>query len=77
METALGHTGRPLSATRAVQTVYALVVLSVLARICASLHPAWAAAMLQVAGLAWAAAFLGFALAYWRVFTRPRIGRQG
>jgi uncharacterized protein involved in response to NO len=29
--------------------------------------------LLHVAGFAWAAAFVGFALAYWNVFTRPRV----
>jgi uncharacterized protein involved in response to NO len=70
----LGHTGRPLRATGAAQAVYALIVLSALARICASLHPAWSLGLLHVSGLAWAAAFLGFALAYWEVLTRPRVG---
>jgi uncharacterized protein involved in response to NO len=69
----LGHTGRPLAATAVVQAVYALVVLSALTRICASVHPEWSI-LLHVSGLAWAAAFLGFALAYWNVFTRPRVG---
>ncbi|SEG49819.1 NnrS family protein [Bosea lathyri] len=71
----LGHTGRPLKASRSLQAVYALIVLSALARICASLHPAWSLGLLHVAGLAWAAAFLGFALAYWRLLTQPRFGR--
>ncbi|SFJ04131.1 uncharacterized protein involved in response to NO [Bosea sp. OK403] len=70
----LAHTGRPLAASRAVQAFYALVVLAALARICASLHPAWSLGLLHVAGLAWAGAFLGFALAYWRVLTQPRLG---
>ncbi len=71
----LGHTGRPLAASGPVQAIYALIVLSALARICASLHPAWSLGLLHVAGLAWAAAFLGFALAYWRLLTQPRLGR--
>lgn len=71
----LGHTGRPLAASRAVQAIYALIVLSALARICASLHPAWSLGLLHVAGLAWAVAFLGFAVAYWRLLTQPRLGR--
>ena len=71
----LGHTGRPLAATGVVQIIYAFVVFSALARICASLHPEWSPGLLHGAGLAWAVAFLGFALAYWGVFTRLRIGR--
>jgi uncharacterized protein involved in response to NO len=30
-------------------------------------------ALLDAAGAAWAMAFLGSALAYWNVFTRPRV----
>jgi uncharacterized protein involved in response to NO len=30
--------------------------------------------LLPVSGGAWAAAFLGFSVAYWTVFTRPRVG---
>jgi uncharacterized protein involved in response to NO len=69
----LGHTGRALVASAAMQGLYLLLVVGALARICAALHPAWSDALLHVAGLAWAGAFLGFALAYWNVFTRPRV----
>jgi uncharacterized protein involved in response to NO len=53
--------------------VYALVLVATLARICASLHPQLGMPLLHVAGIAWATAFLGFALAYWPVFTGPRV----
>ncbi len=69
----LGHTGRALAATAAVQAIYLLLVVAALARICASIHPAWSGTLLHIAGGAWAAAFVGFALAYWTVFTRPRV----
>lgn len=69
----LGHTGRPLAASAAVQVVYALVTASVLARICASAHLVWSGVLLPLAGGLWAAAFLGFAAAYWGVLTRPKL----
>ncbi|MGH1571700.1 NnrS family protein [Methylobacterium sp. P31] len=69
----LGHTGRPLAASAAIQVVYACVVLSVLARICASAHPLWFGLLMPAAGILWAAAFLGFGLAYWTVLTGPRL----
>ena len=69
----LGHTGRPLVASPAVRAVYLLATASVLARVCASLHPAWTGPLLPAAGALWSAAFLGFALAYWRVLAGPRI----
>jgi uncharacterized protein involved in response to NO len=69
----LGHTGRALKATRATQALYACVIVSALARIFAVLEPQWSVALLHLAAFAWAAAFLGFAVAYWGVFTRPRL----
>ncbi|MBM6584026.1 NnrS family protein [Microvirga sp. BT689] len=68
----LGHTGRALVATASMQGLYLLLVAAALARVCAAIHPAWSDALLHVAGGAWAGAFLGFALAYWKVFTGPR-----
>lgn len=69
----LGHTGQALAASAALQGVYLLLVVGALARVCAAMHPAWSDALLHVAGLAWAAAFVGFALAYWNVLIRPRV----
>jgi uncharacterized protein involved in response to NO len=73
----LGHTGRPLTASGALQALYGLVVLSALTRIGLALAPEWSQVLLPAAGLGWAAAFLGFALAYWPVLTRARLLGQG
>jgi uncharacterized protein involved in response to NO len=70
---ALGHTGRALIASPAVQAVYALLFGAAIARICAALAPEHGVAALHVAAFAWIAAFLGFAIAYWRVFTGPQL----
>ena len=40
------------------------IVIAALARVCAALEPTHSIPLLMVAGVAWAAAFLGFALAY-------------
>jgi uncharacterized protein involved in response to NO len=69
----LGHTGRALLATKTMQGLYLLVIAAALARVCAAIRPDWSDMLLHVAGLAWAAAFLGFVLSYWNVFTRPRV----
>ncbi|MBJ6127417.1 NnrS family protein [Microvirga splendida] len=69
----LGHTGRALTANASVQVLYGLAVAAALARICAAIHPSWSDALLHAAGIAWAGAFVGFALAYWNVFTCPRV----
>jgi uncharacterized protein involved in response to NO len=60
----LGHTGRPLSASRATQAIYLAVVGAAVARVCASLEPSHADVLLPIAGVAWTVAFLGFAAAY-------------
>lgn len=69
----LGHTGRPLAASADIQLVYVLAVVAVLIRICASAHHAWFNSLMPAAGLLWAAAFIGFGLAYWTVLTKPKL----
>ncbi len=68
----LGHTGRAMTASGVTQVLYLMVIVGALARICASLEPMWSGWLLHVAGLAWALAFVGFALAYWSILTGPR-----
>lgn len=68
----LGHTGRPLVASRATELVYLSVMVAALARICAALEPALSLPLLHVAAFAWAGAFLGFALSYGGLLSRPR-----
>jgi len=70
----LGHTGRALAASPAVQAIYALILGAAIARICAAIELESAFVTLHIAAFAWAAAFFGFAVAYWRVFTGPRLG---
>ena len=74
---ALGHTGRPLIAVRAITLAYVLVTVAALARI-------WAAeadepiVFLIVAAAAWTTAFTAFSIVYWPILTRPRVdGRSG
>jgi len=69
---ALGHTGRALIASPAAQAVYALVFIAAIARIYAALAPEHGFAALHFAAFAWIAAFFGFSIAYWRVFTGLR-----
>lgn len=68
----LGHTGQALSASAATQTVYAAIVVAALARVCAAVEPTHATPLLTVSGLAWAAAFLGFAVVYAPLLCRAR-----
>jgi uncharacterized protein involved in response to NO len=57
---------------RRTQLIYAAVVIAALARVCAALETDHAGVLLVVAGIAWAAAFLGFAAAYSAAFWLPR-----
>jgi uncharacterized protein involved in response to NO len=54
----LGHTGRPLVASRATEAIYALCLAAALARIAASFW--YSDLLLHVAAFAWIGAFLGF-----------------
>jgi len=68
----LGHTGRPLTASATTRAIYVAVVIAALARIAAALLPAWSELLLEVAALAWAAAFLGFGFSYMPMLCSPR-----
>jgi len=71
----LGHTGRALAATTATQILYSMVILGAAARICAALKPELNVVLLSVAAGCWATAFVGFAVTYWGILTRPRVVR--
>ena len=60
----LGHTGRPLVASPALQAIYAAALAAALLRIAAALLPEMAAPLLALATVAWVAAFGGFAALY-------------
>jgi uncharacterized protein involved in response to NO len=60
----LGHTGRPLIASRGTQIIYLAVVIAALSRLAAVMLPQYSFVLLHIAAFSWVAAFLGFALAY-------------
>jgi uncharacterized protein involved in response to NO len=67
----LGHTGRALVATPAVQAIYAAAVLAAAFRVTAAIFPS--VLLVEAAGIAWFAAFAGFALVYGPMLLRPRV----
>ncbi|MBP2150898.1 uncharacterized protein involved in response to NO [Xanthobacter flavus] len=71
----LGHTGRALIAGRVTQACYLLVVVGSLARIASALD-AGPPLLLDAAGLCWSFGFIGFAIAYWGVFTGPKVAQK-
>jgi uncharacterized protein involved in response to NO len=60
----LGHTGQPLTASRATEAIYLAIIVAALARVCAVIEPGHGEFLLRVAALAWVAAFFGFAAVY-------------
>ncbi len=71
---ALGHTGRPLLAPRAIAVAFVLVQLAALLRVIAlAIQPTEYAALVQLSGVLWAAAFLIFVATYFPILTRPRV----
>ena len=67
----LGHGGRPLHATAAVQAIYVMVLAAATARVVSGFEgvPLW---MMHVAGAAWIGAFALFTAAFAPLFWRPR-----
>lgn len=68
---ALGHSGRPLAAHPLVVSAFTLVTLAAASRLAVAVAtvPAWVTGL---AGLAWALAFLLYALVYTPILLRPR-----
>ncbi len=76
---ALGHTGRPLSASWAEVGAFAALQLAALCRVFGVLLlPALYQNVVVASGILWTLAFGIFLIAYWPILTRPRIdGRAG
>jgi uncharacterized protein involved in response to NO len=76
---ARGHTGRPLIASPAETTAYALVLGAAVVRVVAPLlWPSYYAVAIVAAGALWVAAFGLFVAVFWPILSRPRLdGRAG
>ncbi|HEU5283681.1 MAG TPA: NnrS family protein [Burkholderiales bacterium] len=77
--TARGHTARPLQASAAETTAYALVHAAALLRVVPPLiSPTAYPASLLASAAAWSLAFLIYAVQYWPILSRPRLdGKPG
>jgi uncharacterized protein involved in response to NO len=73
----LGHTGRPLSAGRVTIVIYGLISLAAFLRLIAPFAVSQTMLVLSLAGAAWSAAFLLFAVFYGRALSRPRVSGEG
>jgi uncharacterized protein involved in response to NO len=72
----LGHTGQTLTAGRGTVTIYAALLVAVLARLAAGVWADQAHFLLMLAGLAWIGAFGGFAVIYGRLLLRLPAGKR-
>lgn len=79
MRSALGHTGRDLTAAWSEISAFLLLQIAAVIRVGATLIPAeFYRGAVVFSGVLWALAFAIFALRYWAILTRPRIdGRPG
>lgn len=69
---ALGHTGRPLKASRPTVVAYVIFNIGVLVRILSPLVPTAYAMFIDTAAGAWLVAFGLFLIGYWRALIEPR-----
>jgi uncharacterized protein involved in response to NO len=69
----LGHTGRALSAGRATELTYGLIVAAAALRIAAALVPAQAFLLVHLSALAWLLGFVAFVATYGPMLLRPKV----
>jgi uncharacterized protein involved in response to NO len=67
----LGHTGRPLTATPAIEAIYATAIAAAVLRIIDGITSG-STVVVTLAGLLWIAAFGGFVVAFFRLLVMPR-----
>jgi uncharacterized protein involved in response to NO len=68
----LGHSGRPLKATRGTIAIFVALIMAVCARVFAGMLPDMAQGLYMAAAMLWVAAFLGFVLIYGPMLLRPK-----
>ena len=69
----LGHTGRPLHASRSTTVAYAVFTLAVVFRVLGPLAGPAYPRMIDASAAAWVLAFAIFSVQYWPILTRPRV----
>lgn len=68
----LGHTGRPLAASKGTVFIYIAIILSVLTRFAVTFLPDIASRLYDVSGLLWILAFAGYAIVYGPMLLKDR-----
>jgi uncharacterized protein involved in response to NO len=72
-----GHTGHDLSASRLTFVIYATILAAAFLRIFAGFFPEFYMILIEIAGVAWIAAFTLFLVEYAPMLLSPRIERGG
>ncbi|MDX8530782.1 NnrS family protein [Mesorhizobium sp. VK25A] len=67
----LGHTGRELKASGGTCAIFAAIIIAAILRVAAGMAPAMAI-LLHLSAAFWAAAFIGYAVLFGGMLTRPR-----
>ncbi|RUU68338.1 NnrS family protein, partial [Mesorhizobium sp. M2C.T.Ca.TU.009.01.2.1] len=71
----LGHTGRELRASAGTCAVFVAIIVAAILRVAAGLAPAMAI-LLDLSAAFWAAAFIGYAVLFGGMLTRPRLNAR-
>jgi uncharacterized protein involved in response to NO len=71
----LGHTGRPLTATRPIAGLYLALIVAALARPAQALWPQ-VPGLTELAAAGWILAFAGFAMIYGPMLARPGLSAR-
>lgn len=72
----LGHSGRPLRASRPIAVAYALIALAAILRWAGSSLPTFGTIANWTAGALWVAAFTLFIISLWPALTGPRLAKE-
>ena len=70
---ALGHTGRPLHATRATVAAYWILMVAVMVRVLGPLIGKGYWGMIDLSAAGWMLAFAIFVWVYWPILTREKV----
>ena len=72
----LGHTGRPLRASRLTAVAYVVLTFAVVIRVLGPIAGPAYPRMIDASAAAWVLAFAIFIFQYWPILTRPRVSRE-
>jgi uncharacterized protein involved in response to NO len=69
----LGHTGRPLHASRLIVVAYVILMVAICIRVMSPWNAVNYLGMIELAAVGWCLAFAIFTWVYWPILTGPRV----